>query len=246
MLDHINLENLIFIDIETVPGHPQFTSLPDELKELYLRKSERLKQEAETHEEQYFNHAGIYDEFGKVICISIGVMKREREKDTYQLRIKSFYGDDEKQLLKEFCDLLNQHYNKYEKYQFCGHNVREFDVPFLCRRLLINELSLPVLLDISGRKPYELNMVDTLYLWRFGDYKHYTSLKLLALIFGIPSPKEDIEGKDVAGVYWKEKNLKRIVEYCQRDVVTVVQLILRFKGSAHLTEERIIFVSSVV
>jgi len=241
MLDHLHLENLICLDIETVPGFQVFSEMPEQLKELYLKKSERLKQENETEEEQYFNHAGIYAEFGKVVCISIGIFRKE--KDQLQLRMKSIFGDDEKKLLNEFSEILNKHYNKPDRFQFCGHNIREFDIPYLSRRLLINHLPLPVLLDISGRKPWEVNMIDTLQLWRFGDVKHFTSLKLLALILGIDSPKDDIEGKDVGRVYWKEKNLQRIVEYCQRDVITVAQLILRFKGVPLLGKQEI-FVNS--
>ena len=239
MLDHLKLENLLCIDIETVPCFPEFTLVPESLKELYLKKSERLKQEGETEQDQYFNHAGIYAEFGKVICISLGVFRKENG-GAYQFRIKSFSGDDEKKLLGEFCDLMTKHYGKSNA-QFCGHNVREFDIPFLCRRMLINGIYLPSILDIAGKKQYDLNIVDTLHLWRFGDYKHYTSLKLLALILDIESPKDDIDGKDVGRVYWQEKNLERIVSYCQRDVVTVAQLILRLKGLSLLQKEQIVF-----
>jgi len=240
MLDHIHPENLICIDIETVPAYPDFVSLPNELKELYLKKSERLKQENENEEEQYFNHAGIYGEFGKVICITLGLFKKE--KSEYHLRIKSLCGDDEKKVLEEFAEILDKHPNRNQA-QFCGHNVREFDIPFLCRRFLIHHLLLPSLLDISGRKPWEVPMVDTMQLWRFGDIKHFTSLKLLALILGIDSPKTDIDGKDVGRVYWREKNLQRIVEYCQRDVITVAQLMLRFKNLPLLNKENITMIA---
>ena len=238
MLDHIHLENLLFIDVETVPGYPDFASVPDSLKELYLKKSERLKQEKETIEEQYFNHAGIYAEFGKVVCISLGIFKKESSE--YQFRLKSIFGDDEHELLQRFSGLMNHFYPRVGRNQFCGHNIREFDIPFICRRFLVHQLKLPVMFDISGFKPWDFPMVDTLHQWRFGDYKHYTSLKLLALILGIDSPKDDIEGKDVGRVYWQDKNLERIVNYCQRDVITVAQLILRFKGLSLLQQEQII------
>src|SRR5215831_7304524 len=136
MLDHIHPEDLLFIDIETVPGFAQFESVPEKLQPLYLKKSERLKKENETSDDQYFNHAGIYAEFGKIICISVGIYRRD--KNARQLRIKSFCGHDEKAVLQQFCDVLNKHYPKPKKYQFCGHNVCEFDIPYLCRRLLIN------------------------------------------------------------------------------------------------------------
>jgi hypothetical protein len=235
MPDNLHPENILCIDIETVPAWENFSAMPAELKELYLKKSQRLKKEGESEEEQYFNHAGIYAEFGKVVCITLGIFRKEKE--TLQLRLKSFAGHDEKKLLAEFCDLLDHHYHKTDRFQFAGHNVREFDIPFLSRRLLVNRLPLPALLDISGKKPWEVHMLDTLQMWRFGDVKHYTSLKLLALILGIDSPKDDIEGKDVGSVYWHEKNLDRIVAYCQRDVTTVAQLILRFRGMPLLAEQ---------
>lgn len=239
MLDHLHFENLICIDIETVPGAPDFASVPEVLKDLYLKKAERLKAEGESEEQQYFNHAGIYAEFGKVICISLGIFRKEKESSEWHFRLKSIAGDDEKKVLTDFCELLYHHYNRPHHFQFCGHNVREFDIPYLCRRMLIQGIPLPALLDISGKKPYEVNMVDTMQLWRFGDYKHFTSLKLLAAIFGIPSPKDDIDGKDVGRVYWQEKNLPRIIAYCQKDVVTVAQLLLKFKGMPLLQDDQI-------
>ncbi|MGB3075000.1 MAG: 3'-5' exonuclease [Chitinophagales bacterium] len=238
MLNNLHFEQLICLDIETAPGYSNFDQLPEALKELYLKKSERLKSEGETPEEQYFNHAGIYAEFGKAICISLGMFRKEKETGEWHFRLKSIYGDDEKQLLLEFAGLL-QHYHQSKHFQFCGHNIREFDVPYLCRRMLIHGIPLPALLDISGKKPYEVIMVDTMQLWRFGDYKHFTSLKLLATLFGIPSPKDDIEGKDVGRVYWVERDLQRIVNYCQKDVVTVAQLVLRFKGLPLMNTENI-------
>ena len=240
MLNHLQFEHLICLDIETVPGAPDFNLVPEALKELYLKKSERLKAEGETPEEQYFNHAGIYAEFGKVICISLGMFKKEKETGEWHFRLKSIYGDDEKNLLLEFAALLQQ-YQHPNRFQFCGHNIREFDVPYLCRRMLIHSIPLPAMLNIAGKKPYEVVMMDTMQLWRFGDYKHFTSLKLLALLFGIPSPKDDIDGKDVGKVYWREKNLSRIVSYCQKDVVTVAQLVLKFKALPLLDANHIHF-----
>lgn len=238
MLDNIQLENLICIDIETVPQYPSFDKLPEKFHELYISKTARLREEGETEEEHYFNHAAIYAEFGKIICISVGIFVKGKKEEPVKFRIKSFSGNDEKKILKEFSQLLNTHY-KLDKYKFCGHNIREFDVPYLCRRLLINQLPLPKILDLSGKKPYEVNFADTMQLWRFGDYKHFTSLKLLAALFDIDSPKNDIDGKDVARVYWHEKNLPRIVEYCQRDVLTVAQIILRFKNLPLLSTENL-------
>ncbi len=238
MLDNILLENLICIDIETVPQYSTHGELTENFREMYASKAARLREEGETDEQHYFNHAAIYAEFGKIICISIGIFVKRKKGESLKFRIKSFSGDDEKKILKEFSQLLNTYY-KLDKYKFCGHNIKEFDVPYLCRRLLIHQLPLPKILDLSGKKPYEVNFADTMQLWRFGDYKHYTSLKLLAALLNIDSPKNDIDGKDVARVYWQEKNLKRIVEYCQRDVLTVAQIMLRFKNLPLLLQENV-------
>jgi hypothetical protein len=177
--------------------------------------------------------AGIYAEFGKIICISLGFINGE------EFRIKSFYGDDEKVLLNEFITLVNSNYASPNKL-LCAHNGKEFDFPYLARRIILNGLELPSLLDIAGKKPWEVQHLDTMVLWKFGDYKSYTSLALLAHVFDIPTPKDDIQGSDVARVYWEDKDLARIVEYCQKDVLTVVQLLLKFKGMPMIKEENVI------
>ena len=172
-------------------------------------------------------------EFGKIICISVGFFSNEI------LRLKSFFGDDEKQLLTEFNEMMDNHYS-HAKFMLCAHNGKEFDFPYIARRNLINGLRLPKLLDIAGKKPWEVNHLDTMELWKFGDRKNYTSLALLANIFNIPTPKDDIDGSDVARVYWEEKDLDRIVTYCQKDVVTVAKLLLRYKGMSLITDDEII------
>lgn len=243
MLHHINPDNLIVIDIETVPMVSSTKELSKEMFELYLEKSKRLVEPDENDEQKFFNHAGIYAEFGKVVCISVGVFTRDKKEKKLKFRVKSFAGTEEKKLLEDFFQLLNKHYKDDKKFLFAGHNIREFDVPYLCRRGLINGIKLPALLNISGKKPYEVNYVDTMQLWRFGDYKHYTSLKLLCEIFKIPTSKDDISGKDVGRVFWKEKNIERISVYCKKDVLAVAQLIRRFRGEELLTDDEIVFVN---
>lgn len=235
MLKSVQLEKIICIDIETVPQFSSLIELPDVLKMLWTKKSERLREATQSDDEHYFHHAGIYAEFGKVICICIGIFQKVNAQ--WHLRIKSFSGEDEKQLLTDFSELLEKNFSA--GYLFCGHNIKEFDIPYLCRRMLINHLPLPVLLDLSGKKPYEVSMLDTMQLWRFGDYKNYTSLQLLSTILGIETSKDDIEGKDVGRVFWQEKNLLRIATYCQKDVLTVAQLLLRFKGLELLKAENV-------
>jgi DNA polymerase elongation subunit (family B) len=240
MLDHVNPENALFIDIETAPVSGSFDSLSEDFKVLWTDKFTRNLKENETIDEQYFNNAGIYAEFGKIICISVGFIKKESPKDL--LRIRSFAGHDEKQLLTEFAEVLNKYYANADKFYFCGHNINEFDIPYMCRRMLIHDIKLPDILDLSGKKPWEIKHVDTMQQWKFGDYKSYTSLKLLAALFDIPTPKDDISGKDVGAVYWKENNLERIQIYCQKDVLTVAQLLMKFKRLPLFEKEQVVFV----
>ncbi|MCX6252687.1 MAG: 3'-5' exonuclease [Bacteroidetes bacterium] len=241
MLENYNIENILFLDIETVPNVSGYNGLPDNLKKLWNKKAEQLIKndrnpgpEVQTPE-TIFDRAGIYAEFGKVICISTGIFRN------HSLWIKSYYSDDEKQILTEFCAIMNKAPEK--KFQFlCAHNGKEFDFPYLIRRMLINGISVPAILDLSGKKPWEVNHLDTMELWKFGDYKTYTSLDLLSAIFDIPSPKDDITGADVWRVYWVEKDLPRIVTYCQKDVIAIVNLFLKFKGKEIINEDQITYV----
>ena len=245
-MQNITLENLILIDIETVPQHPNFDSLNDEWKQLWDEKTQRSLPDFTSAAEFYPQRAGVMAEFAKIVCISIGFFTKHG--NTLQLRLKSFYGNDEKVMLQSFVTMLNQMEAKNNKWSFAGHNIKEFDIPFICRRLLINGLPVPVYLDFQNMKPWDTNMVDTFQYWRFGDYKNYTSLKLLAAALGVPSPKDDIDGSMVGDVYWsqtpagKEKNLERIVTYCQKDVVTTGNIILRFKNMELIKPEQVVIV----
>lgn len=233
-MQNIRLENMLLIDIETVSEHPAFSELSNDWKELWQEKVQRQLPENVTAEEFYPQRAGVMAEFSKVVCISVGYFKRDGK--AIHLRVKSFYGDDEKMLLQDFIAALQKMETSNNKWSFTGHNIKEFDIPFICRRLLINNLSIPPFLDFQNMKPWETNMIDTFQYWRFGDYKHYTSLKLLAAALHVPSPKDDIDGSMVGDVYWKEKNLERIVTYCQKDVVTTANIVLRFKNMPLLEE----------
>ena len=234
MLNNLSLENILFLDIETVPAFPDFDAVPEKFQKLWIKKAAKLKYLGDdlTPDELY-RQAGIYAEFGKIVCVSCGFMNGR------EFRIKSFYADDEKILLEEFAQMLTKHYNKPESL-LCGHNGKEFDFPYLARRMLVNGITLPSILDLAGRKPWEIRHLDTLELWKFGDYKHYTSLELLAAIFNIPTPKDDIDGSDVARIYWVEKDLERIATYCQKDVLTTLQLFRRYQGLPLLKEEFVV------
>jgi 3'-5' exonuclease len=235
MLEKIKLEKILFLDIETAPLFATYQELPTEYKEFWEKKSLHFRDENQTAEEVY-DRTGIYAEFGKVICISFAMIY-SRDNERY-IRIKSIYGDNEKQILKEFEELINK-MNSANDINLCAHNGKEFDFPYLSRRMLVNKIPLPSLLDVAGKKPWETPYIDTMELWKFGDYKHYTSLNLLSYLFGIPSPKTDLDGSMVASVYWKNHDLKRIAKYCQQDVLTVVQLFLTFKGENTIPEKNI-------
>lgn len=231
------LENLLLIDIETVSEFATFNELNEDWKNLWEEKVQRSLPDYVTAAEFYPQRAAVMAEFSKVVCISVGYFKKD---DTaIQLRLKSFYGDDEKILLQNFIAAMQKMEANNNKWCFSGHNIKEFDIPFICRRLLINGLCIPPFLDFQNMKPWETNMIDTFQYWRFGDYKHYTSLKLLAAALNVPSPKDDIDGSMVGEVYWVQKNLERIVTYCQKDVVTTANIILRFKSQPLLTATQI-------
>jgi DNA polymerase elongation subunit (family B) len=235
MLQSIDLSKVLILDIETVPQYPDFGSMPEKWQLLWNKKAQFLKKDEHETTESIYPRAGIYSEFGKIICISVGYFNGR------QFRVKSFYGDDEKILLGEFVQLLTRNYPSPDNL-LCGHNAKEFDFPYLCRRMLINNIDIPYILNISGKKPWEVQHLDTMDLWKFGDYKNFTSLELLAAVFDVPTPKDDIDGSMVWSVYWKEKDLDRIKNYCQKDVVTVAQLLLRFRGEKLLQESDVIFV----
>jgi 3'-5' exonuclease len=232
MLDQIDIHNILFLDIETVPQHPHYGEAKEEMRKLWEKKSKQLIRDDSTPE-GFYKNAGIYAEFGKVVCISCGYLNSENK-----FRIKSFCGDDEKKLLTDFAEMLNTYFSAPDKL-LCAHNGKEFDFPFMARRMVINGIKLPAILNNAGKKPWEVNHIDTMELWKFGDYKSYTSLLLLATILGVPTPKDDIDGSMVWEVYWKEKNLPRIVTYCQKDVLTVAQIFLRFRCEPLLLETQV-------
>ncbi len=239
-MEKIEIKNLLLIDIETVSGLGKFQHLSDEWQELWTEKISKSLPPNTTPEEYYPMRAAILAEFAKVVCISTGYFKKED--NNWQFRIKSFYSENEKEVLDGFIKALKQLHARNSKWIFTGHNIKEFDIPFLSRRMLVNNINIPSCMDFQNMKPWETPVLDTLHLWRFGDYKHYTSLKLLAATLGVPSPKDDIDGSKVGEVFWTEKNLERIAHYCGKDVATVANVILRFKNLPLLSEEQIIFV----
>lgn len=235
MLEAIQIENLVFLDIETVPQTAVFDELSETSQKLWEKKSNLFRKEEQTASEVY-QRAGIYSEFGKIICISVGLVHNEQGQK--KIRLKSFAGKDEHQVLVDFGMLLKALSAK-KNYNLCAHNGKEFDFPYIARRMLINGIELPMILDTAGKKPWEVMHLDTMELWKFGDFKNYTSLELLAHVFGIPSPKDDIDGSQVASVFYEEDDLPRIIKYCEKDVVTIIQLVLKFKGMPLIPDENI-------
>lgn len=226
-----HFKNILFVDIETVPLVPEFEGLTTGLQAEWVKKSRLLKSASAENADPahlFAERAGIFSEFAKVVCISFGSFHKHGEE--WKLRLKAITNDDERTLLTEFCEVLTKFGKRYANLQFCGHNIKEFDIPFLCRRMLINGMGLPECLQISGKKPWEINHIDTLEMWKFGDYKNYTSLSLLAEVLSIPSPKDDIDGSMVGDVYWQDKDLPRIARYCMQDVLTVAKVFLKLKG----------------
>ena len=231
------LHSILFLDIETVSQYRGYEEVPEEWKELWRRKSESfLKDKQPATAADIYDRSAIYAEFGKIICISCGVISGSGPER--KLSLKSFYGDDERQILIQFSDTLRKWGADHQKY-LCAHNGKDFDFPYLCRRMVILGVPIPSLLNIAGKKPWEIQHIDTMELWKFGEYKSFVSLNLLAHALGVPTPKDDIDGSQVGQVYWTEQDLPRIVTYCQKDVVTVAQVYIRMNGEPPIRAENI-------
>ncbi|GAA4279345.1 3'-5' exonuclease [Aquimarina mytili] len=237
MLHKLNLEHILFLDIETVPEHENFDALGEEMQYLWADKTKYQRKE-DFSPEEFYDRAGIWAEFGKIVCISVGYFTTKGE--TRSFRTTSFYGE-EKQLLIDFKNLIETHFSKAH-HLLCAHNGKEFDFPYIARRMIIHSIALPYKLNLFGKKPWEVPHLDTLDLWKFGDYKHYTSLKLLTHILKIPSPKDDIDGSMVRDVYYKENDIDRIIIYCEKDTVAVAQILLRLRQEELLSEDEVISV----
>jgi len=234
MIEKNNLNHILFLDIETVPEEEHFHSLDDEMKTLWDHKTQYQRKD-DFSPEEFYDRAGIWAEFGKIVCVSVGYFVVKG--DIRNFRVTSFFGD-EKKILRDFNNLLNNHFNQAQ-HILCGHNAKEFDIPFLARRMIINQIPIPNKLNLFGKKPWEIPHLDTLELWKFGDYKHFTSLKLMCKILGIPSSKGDIDGSQVGHVFYVEKDIDRIVTYCEKDTIAVAQIFLRLRREDLLIDDEI-------
>jgi len=236
-LKKLNIDKILFLDIETVPEVYKFSELDKKTGELYLQKNRYLIERDNLGNDEIYERAGVFAEFGKIVCISVGVV-RTNSLGEKTMTMKSYTSHDEHKLLTEFGEMLSKSYNS-ANHSLCGHNAKEFDFPFIARRMLINGIDIPNILDIAGKKPWEVNLLDTMELWKFGDYKHYTSIALLCHIFKVPTPKDDISGADVARVYYEEEDLPRITTYCEKDVIALIQLFLKFRNEGLIKEKNI-------
>lgn len=246
MLESIQIHNILFIDLETVSTRSSFEELSPRLQQLWVKKARTLSRIMPPSDFDpalavglYQEKAAIYAEFGKIVCISIGYLHRT----TKEFRMKSFCDHDEKKLLQEFVELVNKYFYDPDEHLICGHNIKEFDIPYLCRRLIIHGVTLPGIISLEGKKPWETkHLIDTMQLWKFGDFKNFTSLDLLAAVLDVDTPKDDIDGSMVGRVYWEDKDLARIALYCEKDVVTVAQVLFRMKGVPMIDPTKVVSV----
>lgn len=237
MLKQINLEHILFLDIETVPQYSNFNDL-DETSQLLWEQKTKYQRKDEFTPAEFYDRGGIWAEFGKIICISVGYFKFIGNERAF--RVTSFHGE-EKTVLQEFKILLEAHFSR-PHHLLCAHNGKEFDFPYIARRMIILGIDIPSKLNLFGKKPWEVAHLDTLELWKFGDYKTFTSLKLMAHVLGIPSPKDDIDGSQVRDVFYQEEDIDRIVIYCEKDTITVAQIVLRLRNEALLEETEVLMV----
>ncbi len=235
-MDNIDLRKILVLDIETVSQQPKFENLDEEWQELWIKKSSHLNH-PDKPPSQIYDRAAIYAEFGKIVCIGLGYYYYENE--ILRFKVKAISGSNELEILNEFANLLNSKFNT-SAHLLAAHNGKEFDFPFICRRMIINGIKIPNILNISGKKPWEINHLDTMEMWKFGDYKSYTSLNLLAKCFNIPSPKDDIDGSLVGHTFWQLNDIERISKYCKKDVITTAQIILKYLSIPILENENII------
>ncbi len=232
------LTDLFLLDVETVPQVATFSELNPLWQRLWSDKISKTVPETISLEDSWKMRAGILAEFGKIICISTAYFYNDNNGEQ-ALRIKSFFGDDEKHVLEQFKAASVKFFQHNQCFQFAGHNIREFDIPYICRRMIINNIPLPEFLQLHAAKPWDVKMVDTLQWWKFGDYKNYISLDLLAHVLGVPTSKTDMDGSKVQDEYYYRENIQKIVEYCQRDVVVVANVLRKFQQLGALPEAHI-------
>jgi len=242
------LRRILFLDIETASSEASFEELTDSIKEHWKKKARRHVNSEEYPyfdddlEAIYQDKAAIHAEFARVVCISVGFIIQHE--DQLALRIKTFVHEDEAILLQTFAELLDKHYYDKHNQFLCGHNIKEFDVPFICRRMMIHGIKLPNLLNIAGHKPWQTHhLLDTMEMWKYGDYKHYTSLDLLCEVLGVPTSKTDMNGAQVSRAFW-DGRINEISQYCEEDVLATVRVYQRCVGLVQIAAEDVQIITS--
>jgi 3'-5' exonuclease len=235
------LRNILFLDIETASQMTDYQQLSDRIKALWDKKVMYLRNDDElSNQEMYFKKAAIYAEFGKVICIGFGGIYFD-ENEQMCFRVKTIYGHDEAEILQQFKQILEKH-KAGNTLMLAAHNGKEFDFPYICRRMLLNNITLPRPLQLSGKKPWEIPHIDTMEMWKFGDGKQFSSLELLAAIFDVPSSKTEMDGSEVNVAYHHNNELEKIQRYCKQDVIVLAQLYLKLNSLDMIKEDNIQFV----
>lgn len=233
-----NFKNILFIDIETASGVNTYTTLTENMQKLWLRKARSLMNPLQKPlEDLYFERAALFPEFGRIISIGMGFLFYNKNKEL-SLKVKTISNKNEKDLLLEFNQFIESTYPSKEL-SLVAHNGKEFDFPYLCKRMLVHQLVIPKALQLQGKKPWEVVHQDTIEWWRFGDKKGYVSLELLAEIMGIGNVKTDLSGDKVNYTFYIEKDLEKIKKYCAEDVITLAQLFLRFNFIDYIQEKNI-------
>lgn len=233
------LKHLLVLDIETVPMVARFEELSEARQKLWAHKAKfMLEKEPEKTAGQLFEErGGIFAEFGKIVTISVGVFFQDQENDL-SLRVKAIADHDETAILRAFQELVSTKFDP-KRVQFIAHNGKEFDYPYIARRMLVQGVPLPEALEVRGKKPWEINHLDTMELWKFGDWKNFTQLALLADLFGLPTSKSDIDGSQVRSVYYEENDLPRIAHYCNQDVALTAQVYLKLMAQEPIVPQKI-------
>ncbi|QCX53012.1 3'-5' exonuclease [Elizabethkingia sp. JS20170427COW] len=231
MISNIPIEKILFLDIETVPQAEKWEDLDETTQKLWDKKTATQRKEDISAADFYEQRGGIMAEFGKIICISVGMLSSK----TGKLKIHSFYGHDERKILEDFSEMFTS--PKLNAVLLCGHNGKEFDFPFIARRMLVHMIPPPKPFQLFGKKPWEVPHLDTMELWKFGDWKSFASLELLAHLFNIPTPKDDIDGSMVASIYYIDRDLERIKVYCEKDVLTLCNVFRKMRQEDLLQRE---------
>jgi len=231
----IPIESIIFLDIETVSLFPNLLLADDATKKEWARKIMKTNPTITPAllDDTYKEQAALHPEFSFITCISVGMVKGGK------VYIKNIFGfdHDEERTLEIFCETMQKIIEKMERLQpkLCAHFGKGFDYPFISKRMLVHGMTIPNILDSYGKKPWEITNLDTHEIWKMGGFNS-ASLSAIAHAFGIPSPKDDIDGSQVGHVYWVDSKIDRIATYCAKDVFALINIFRCMQGSPAFSE----------